>query len=731
MAFATIVGGRSRNWLPAATIGFIAGIDNIAASLAIASLLFAGPLSAGLGVGVGVVLVGGAILALVVALRSTLRNSVALVQESSVAILAAAIVGATATLSGPPEVRIATAIAVLGLSSLATGGLFWITGRLRLGGLARFMPYPVVAGFLAGSGWLLVDGSVMMMTGHQIGPALFETTSRDTLLMLVLPATAFALALELGIAYLRHPLTIAAVMVAACAIFFVALAASGMTIEGARALGYFPQLTGRGGVEFPDLEMLGNVDWRAVLSSAPTIAAVAAVSMVGLLLNLSGLELAARRDIDVNAELRSTGVANLLSGAIGGPSGYVGLAMTILAQRTGVHGRGAGIATAIAMIIGLVAASSFIFQIPVFLAAGFVLFMGLGLLKEWVVATRRELPTGEWAIVLFILACIAVIGFLEGLAVGLLVSIAVFVFNYARLPIVRVNANGIEYRSSVDRSASATRFLSRHGEAIEIIQLQGYLFFGSADGMVKYVQRRLGDPQRMPLRYLVLDFRHVSGLDSAATSGFIKIRRISEDNAVKVFLTHVPDDVRRTLEIAGIKFGEDRTMTLESDIDHALEHAEEAILQEQTEDAQVGLVGHFNALAGPHSRMADLLALMTPVPVEVGDRIIAAGEKADDLFFIAHGRVRVQISLPNGRKLRLRTMTDGSFVGEIGLYMKQERTADVIVETASEIFRLGADDLARLETEDPEVALLAHRLLATNLCEKLSVANQAIKRGER
>src|SRR5690606_10902956 len=163
---------------------------------------------------------------------------------------------------------------------------------------------------------------------------------------------------------------------------------------------------------------------------------------------------------------------------------------------------------------------------------------------------------------------------------------------------------------------------------------------------------------------------------------------------------------------------------VETDIDHALEHAEEAMLCEQEDDSETGLLGHFNALAGPHPRMGDLLSLMTRVPVEVGDRIITAGDRADDLFFIAHGRVRVQVTLPNGRKLRLRTMTDGSFVGEIGLYMRQERTADVIVEKASEIFRLGADDLARLETDDPELALLAHRLLATNLCEKLSVANQ-------
>ncbi len=722
---------RGRSWLPAATIGLLAGVDNIAASLAIASLLFAGPLSAGLGVGVGIVLVGGAILALVVALRSTLPNSVALVQESSVAILAVAIIGATAPLTGPAEVRVATAVAVLGVSTLATGALFWITGRLKLGGLARFLPYPVVAGFLAGSGWLLVDGAAVMMTGSHINLEMIERASQPATALLIVPAILFAISLQLAIDWLRHPATIAVVMVSAAIAFFLVLALSGMSIEEARSFGYFPPLTAHGGVEFPTLDMLGRVDWQAVFLAAPTIIAVAAVSMVGLLLNLGGLELAVRRDIDVNSELKSTGIANLLSGIIGGPSGYVGLGMTILAERTGVHGRGAGIATAIAMMVGLVAAGSFVFQIPVFLAAGFVLFMGIGLLKEWLIATRRELPLGEWLIVLFILACIVLLGFLEGLAVGLLVSIAVFVFNYARLPIVRVSANGIEYRSSVDRSASATRFLGRHGEAIEIIQLQGYLFFGSADGMVKYVQRRLADTQRMPLRFLVLDFRHVTGLDSAATSGFLKIRRLSEDHAVKVFLTHVPDDVRKILELASIRFGDDGTMTLETDIDHALEHAEEAILREQEDDSETGLLGHFNALAGPHPRMGDLLSLMTRVPVEVGDRIITAGDRADDLFFIAHGRVRVQVTLPNGRKLRLRTMTDGSFVGEIGLYMRQERTADVIVEKASEIFRLGADDLARLETDDPELALLAHRLLATNLCEKLSVANQTIKRGER
>lgn len=724
-------GKRGSAWLPVAMIGLIAGVDNIVTSVAIASLLLAGPLASGLGLGVGVFLLGGAVLALVVALRSTLPNSIALVQETSVAVLAAAIITATAPLQGPPEVKVATAIAILGTASFVTGALFWITGRLKLGGMVRFLPYPVVAGFLAGSGWLLVDGAMVMVTGKGIGSELLETMAEPGRMAVVLQSVAFALVLYVMLRRFSHPATMPLLMIAAGIAFFVGLAATGISVDDARTLGYLPRVTDSGGVELPSLGILAAIDWPSVLLAGPTIVSIAALSMVGFLLNLSGLELAVGRDIDVDAELRSTGIANVLSGAVGGPSGYVGLSMTILAQKAGVRGRAAGITTALALIVGIAAAGAIVFQVPVFLTAGFVLFLGIGLLEEWLVNTRRELPLVEWLIVLLILLSIALVGFLQGLAVGLMVSIGVFVFNYSRLPVVRLNTSGMEHRSSVDRSPAASRFLGGNGDAIEIIQLQGYLFFGSADRMVKYVARRHTARNRAPLRFLILDFRHVGGLDSSATTGFIKIKRMSEDNHVKVFFTHVSSEIEKTLRIAGLRFSPDGWMSLEADIDHALERAEEELLGDQHDPrVEAGLLAHLSTIAGPHPRMADLLAEMTQISLQPGDVVITAGDKADDVFFVARGRVRVEITLPSGRKLRLRTMTDGAIVGEIALYLKLERTADVIVEAPSEVFRLSAADLSRLERDDPELALLAHRLLAINLSEKLSVANQAIRRIE-
>jgi SulP family sulfate permease len=320
----------------------------------------------------------------------------------------------------------------------------------------------------------------------------------------------------------------------------------------------------------------------------------------------------------------------------------------------------------------------------------------------------------------------------EGLAVGLLVSIAVFVFNYSRLPVVRMSATGAEQRSTVDRSAASMKHLARVGEVVEVVQLQGYLFFGTADRMVEHVRRRLSSGDRVALRFLVLDFRHVSGIDSAAATCFQKVRGLVEPASVRMYFSHVAPEIERSLRQAGLEFGPGYPLTLEKDMDHALEKIEETLLHEAPDlHASAGLLQQLVAAIGPHPRLSDLVSTMTPLSLEANAALIKAGEDADDVYFVAKGRVRIQVTLPNGRALRLRTMTAGAIVGEIALYLHQKRTADVIAETAVEVFRLNADDLLRLERDDLEVAILAHRLLASTLAEKLSLANRMIQQSQR
>jgi SulP family sulfate permease len=336
-----------------AMVGLIAGIDNLGASLAFAALLFPGALSAGLGMGVGVLLLSGVVLALVIALRSQNPNTIAMVQETSIAILAAATIGVTGAMDAPTENRIATVFAILGTSTVLSGALLWGFGRARLGALVRFLPYPVVAGFLAGSGWLLIEGALVMMTGQHDLIAMLPDIAQPLTLAKIIPAAVFALLMLLALRKASHPMTASAVLACATGVFFALLAFFDIPIEQARGWAWLPTTPSDDSVALPSpLWVIGAADWSAVLQTTPAMISAALLTMIGLLLNTSGLELATGRDIEPNGELRSSGVANMLVGFLGGTSGFVGLGMTLLADKLGIHGRSAGIATAARRMAG-------------------------------------------------------------------------------------------------------------------------------------------------------------------------------------------------------------------------------------------------------------------------------------------------------------------------------------------------------------------------------------------
>ncbi|PWC83853.1 hypothetical protein TSH100_19650 [Azospirillum sp. TSH100] len=720
-------------------IGLIAGIDNLGNGLAIAALLFTGPLAAGLGAGVGVVLLSAAILALLVALRSTQPNSVALVQETGVAILASTVATMAAGLEEAPDgVRVATAFAILGGSTLVTGLLFWAVGRLRLGRLVRFFPYPVVAGFLAGSGWLLVEGALAMVSGrHGMSAGLAELADPMTA---VTAAEAVALAVVLMVVMRRNdsPFAMPIMLLAAALAFHAGLPLLGVTAEQARGWGWLPAAAATGGFSLPvPTEVLALADWSRVAAALPAMISVAVLGMLGLLLNVSGIELAQGElaqghDIDADAELRCTGAANLLAGALGGPSGYVGLGMTLLAGRLGATGRGAGLATAAVILGGLSVAGWLVSVTPVFLTAGLVLFLGIELLQDWLVEARRRLPRTEWLIVLAVVLAIAGIGFMEGLALGLAVSLAMFVYSYSRLPVIRGRHSGAELRSRVDRSPAASRHLAGTGAAIEAMQLQGYLFFGTAEQIVGPIRDRLGRGDTRPLRFLIIDFRHIKGMDSAAAGVFRRIRNLMEAAGATLVLSALPATVEDAFRTCGLDPDRDPVLRRAPDLDHALEACEEALLAESgggtgAAGADTPLLRHLEAMTGPHPRLADAVAALDTLHLEPDELLIRAGEAASDVFIIGRGRVKVQIALPDGRTLRLRTMTAGAVVGEIALLLGQTRGADVVVETPATIHRLTAATLARLEREDPELALVLHRILATTLAQKVTLANRLIE----
>lgn len=708
----------------------IAGIDSLGTSIAFAALIFAGPLAAGFGTGVGVILLSSIIMALWIALRSRYPSSIGQVQEASIAILATAIAVAAAQLEfAPDDVKVATAFAILGSSAVLTGTVFWLFGLCRFGRLVRFMPYPVVAGFLAGSGWLLIQGAVMMIVGEQsLIDLLIRPEGQQSVANLYV-AVVFAIVMIFCLRRSTSPLTMPLVLLGGGVLFYATLAVIGVESEQARALHWLPAMPPGDGFALPQpMSVVTGADWSVVLDALPAIISVALLGMIGLLLNTSGLEVATRQEIDADAELRTTGIANIVAGGFGGAPGYTGLSMTLLANRMGATARSVGIATAVMLALMLPFAGELAGLMPTFVAAGLMIALGVELIHDWLWRTRSQLPRIEWLVVLAIPLGMAAFGFMGGLALGLGLSIVTFVYNYARLSVIRVDASLRERKSSIDRPQAENSLIELEGEQVQVLELQEFLFFGTADQVIDAIRRRVQDRTRLSLRFVVIDFRRVSGMDAAAAATFLKIRNLLAVSEVQLVFSSLSAEIEQTLARNGVDFFNDPYVGRERDLDHALERCEERLIAAiAREETWQDIEDYFVQTIGPSARLKDLVASMEEIRLQPGDRFIRAGEPGDDLFLLWTGRAKVEAVLANGKRLRLRTVKPGVVLGEIAIYRGGPRTADVVAEVPSTVYRLARRQLRYLEQADPELALLVHRLCATTLAERLTIANRVVQ----
>ncbi|WP_395688597.1 SulP family inorganic anion transporter [Aestuariivirga sp.] len=720
------------------TISFaiVSGTREISETLAMAAFLFAGSLSAGYELAGILFLLGSVIIRIAVGFFSRLPNAVGGPQEIGMAFIASILVGLPTSMT--TDVSIATAIAVCGATSILTGVVFLLVGELKLAHLARLLPYPVLAGFLAGSGWILFSGGFIMVLGPL--PRLLEADLASLLdwapswqeVGVIVPALILALVIHLAV--MRWTQATLVVMIAAILLFYGTLAGFSISTETARDWGWLPADATAALPSGLGLNMVSLIDWSFVASAIPVMLAAAGLSTVGMLLTTGGLSLSSRTDVNVNRELRGQGIANLIVGAFGGLAGYVTVGNTILAARFGVSRVAAAVPGAIVLLIGVAFAGPIVSFLPNFLIVGIIVYAGFDLLLEWVYASRRRLPFFEWCIILLILVVVMIAGILDGILVGIGLSVAMFVYNYAKLPVIRSGGSVRDMRSNVERSAESNKLLDQHGEDAVVFVLQGYLFFATAKIILDRVRSHVEKTVESRTRYVILDFANVSGCDTAAVTAFSSILNLVSGYGFVLMFSGLSAPVKRLLERSESIFINPDLVKEFPDLDHAIEYCEECIISSNGENTNSKLqdaVSYLRSVVGDQAGIEAISRRFEITLLQKGDYLIRRGEAADDIFVILSGRVRVQIPLPDGRVIRLRTMTPGSVVGDIAFYTYQRRTADVILEEDSTIMRISSDDLKALERENGAIAAQIHRVFARNLAEKLALANRAIQMAQR
>jgi SulP family sulfate permease len=532
----------------------------------------------------------------------------------------------------------------------------------------------------------------------------------------------------------KRPLVIPAVLGIGLVLFVIGMLVTGSSIESARG-GNWLLLTVFDEAQPWEpwtLRAVTGADWLAVLEQWAGIAAAVFIAVVVILFNISETELVLHRDLDTNQELRDAGVLGVVSGAVGGIPAYHALSMSALGEDMKVNARRAGLIAALVPLAAVVFGAPVIELIPRLIVGGVLVFLGLAYILEWVWDRRRSLPRVEFGVVVVILAAFIGLGLLPGVVIGLVLAIVLFAVSYGRIELVREVAFGETYHSNVDRPPGERTVLRALSDRVQIIRVNGFVFFGSANSLLERIRKRV---ETEPPRFLVVDLRRVTGVDSSAVVSFVKVVHLAETTAFELVFTGASDPVRRQLERGGVVASEG-IVRFEPDLDRGLQWSEEGLLRVAGPDGTVvegvpvgndALDAGTEGVTSPDGSGAALAGMpeglgthLERVTLPEGTVLIRQDEPPDDVFILEAGRLSVEMVTGDGTRLRLRSVNPGVVVGEVSMYTGLPRTADVVAETPSVVLRLRGATIRRMEVDEPELAAAVHRWLARTLSERLS-----------
>jgi SulP family sulfate permease len=721
---------RPERFLPSLAGGLVTGIISVTYATAFNALIFTGDLTAYLPVVVIWTLLGSAFQAVLTAWFSSLPSTISSIQDSSAVVLAMTAVMITRAMpaAASSQEKFMTVAAAVAICTVLTGLLFLFLGQFKLGDLIRYLPYPVIGGFLAGSGLLLVLGGAAVMTGINIDlsslPALFQ----PGVLLKWLPGMLYGVVLMTLLLRVRHFMVLPGALLAGVAGFYLILWLGGISMVDARAQGLLlstKAIVGGGWQPFGwpgGANSLSYVDWGALAGQAGSLVAVALVVLITLLLNATGIELDNGLTLDFNRELKASGIANLVSGPLGCMPGAHGLGNTSLVYKMGGRSRMAAFVVAGTCLFAMIFGDTLVSFFPTPILGGLLMLLGFDFLMNWLYQTWFKLPILSYLTIVLIALVMVAVGVLQGVALGLGLAIVAFVVAYSRVRIVRHTLTGVNFQSKASRPRVAEQFLRENGERVYILELQGYIFFGTANKLLDQVSRRIAAAPEVD--FVILDFRMVPGLDSSAALSFSRLKQVTQQHQIVLVFTHLSPAIRKLLDKDLFSAKDSAAWRIFPDLDHGLEWCENQILASGPQTEAVTLMAELRkSLAIAPER---LMRYFERIEVQRGQCIIRQGEPSPGLYFVESGLATVQLECGPQTQVRLRTLHPGTVVGEMGLYLGGDTSAAVYANEPTTLFHLSPARLEEMETEAPEVAAAFHKLIARRMGEKLRDTTESL-----
>ncbi|QSZ29858.1 hypothetical protein DSL72_004376 [Monilinia vaccinii-corymbosi] len=495
---------------------------------------------------------------------------------------------------GDPEAVIATTITSYAISSILTGIVFFLMGTCGFGYIVGFIPRHILIGCIGGVGWFLIatgfevtarlDGNLNydLDTIHKM----FEP---DTIALWVIPFS-----ISLFIFWSQTKVTSkfylsAVIMLIPAVFYFFVFSLDALEVPNLRRNGWIFE-----GPEdnepwwyFWTLYKFHLVRWDAIMETVPAMFALTFFGILHVPINVPALAINVGEDnLNLDRELIAHGISNMLSGFAGSVQNYLVYTNSILFMRSG-GGRLAGILLAVATFGILVYGLVLIGYIPVMMVGALIFVLGFELLVEAVWVPRKKLKPLEYLTVCIIVITMGVYDFVAGIFLGIGLAFISLVVQTSRIPAVRASYSGEIAGSTVRRNATQSRYLRDVGQQIHVTKLAGYLFFGTIVSVEERIRALVEDEAftERPIRFLIFDLYHVTGIDYSAAEAFLRLNRIFSKKGVTLSLSGINSEGPLGSHLRSVGLGHGQTIedgnevTLFEDLNSALESCENELLK--------------------------------------------------------------------------------------------------------------------------------------------------------
>ena len=617
---------------------------------------------------------------------------------------------------------------VLGILS---GAIQLLIGFLGVGRLIKYIPYPVVSGYLSGVGLVIIGSQLPKLMGVPDGVAWFSALLSPALwdwrALAVGGATAGVMLLAPRLTR-AVPGTVLGLLAGALTYGGLAvgdpslrtLEGNGLVIGelGASGAGYLELIAQR----WREIGELRLVQVGNLVGSALTLAALLSIDTLKTSVVLDQMT---RTRHDPDRELAAQGFANVVAATVGGMPGAGTMGASLVNLSSGAQTRISGIVEgALTLVAGLLL-GAFVAWIPVAALGGVLIVVALRMIDTDPLRFLESRSTVlDFSVVLVVIGVALFVGLIAASAAGVVLSVVLFLRE-------QVGGNVVRRKSLVSRRSSTwyrpedeLRILEARGDAAVIYELQGSLFFGTARQLYLTLE-----PDLLRVDFLILDFKRVQSLDVTAAHMLKQVRDVLAEREAPLLLSSVREtlpngrNLREFLELSGV-IDESGTVLVMPSLESAIEWVEERLLGEVSrDDTQLPPLELHEIELFKGSRddtMADLRACLEERIYLAGETIYRRGDSDANLYLLRGGEVKIMGYVGNStRQYHIATFGRGEFFGGLAFHDNRPRGNDAVAARDCALYVLSLEKFNFLAEEHKRIAFMIVSKLARTLAIRL------------